>query len=99
MSRTGGWKLEKNCLVPIMSEMNAAPDNLLEMIHCNCSAACKTLHCSCKRYGLPCHAVCGLCQLETCDNPHNQSLEEGNKCEMAVISKETGHTRTYIYIF
>ena len=27
-----GWKLEENSLIPIMSEMNAAPDILLKMI-------------------------------------------------------------------
>jgi hypothetical protein len=74
-----GWKLEDNNLVPIMSEMNAAPDNLIKMIHCNRTTACKTPCCSCVGYGLPCHAVCGLCQLESYDNPYNQAIEEGEQ--------------------
>ena len=46
-----GWILQYNRLVPLISTMNAAPDNLLKIIHCNCSTACKTLCCSCRRYG------------------------------------------------
>ena len=37
-----GWKLLDNRFVPLMSRMNAAPDSLLQVIHCNCSTACKT---------------------------------------------------------
>ena len=76
-----GWKLEENSLIPIMSEMNAAPDILLKMIHCNCTTACTTLRCSCRRYGLPCHTVCGQCQLDECNNPYNQRTEEENDSE------------------
>ena len=65
-----GWKLEDNKLVPIMTEMKAAPDNLLKMIHCNCKKGCQP-RCSCRKYGLPCHAGCGPCQTDACDNPFN----------------------------
>ena len=47
-----GWFLQDNRLVLLMSTMNAAPDNMLKIIHCNCSTAGKTLRCSCRRYGL-----------------------------------------------
>ncbi len=65
-----------NVLVPIMSETNVAPDNLLKMIHCNCTTGCTTLRCSCRRYGLPGHTVCGQCQVELCSNPYNQHDSE-----------------------
>jgi len=71
-----GWKLLDNRFVPLMSRINAAPDSLLKVICCNCSTACKTLRCSCRRYRLPCTTVCGPCQLEECDNPHNKFLPE-----------------------
>ncbi len=71
-----GWRVEENVLVPIMSETNVAPDNLLKMIHCNCTTGCTTLRCSCRRYGLPCHTVCGQCQVELCSNPYNQHDSE-----------------------
>ena len=37
-----GWRLEDNQLIPIMSDMNAAPDTRLKMIHCNCTTGCNT---------------------------------------------------------
>ena len=74
--RNWEWNLQDNRLVPLMSTMNDAPDNLLKSIHCNCSTACKTLRCSCRRYGLPCTTICGPCQIEECDNPYNRFLPE-----------------------
>ncbi|KAJ8364405.1 hypothetical protein SKAU_G00132360 [Synaphobranchus kaupii] len=57
-----GWNLQDDRFIPLMTNMNAAPESLLKVIHCNCSTACKTLRCSCRRYGLPCTTVCGPCQ-------------------------------------
>ena len=66
-----GWKQENDQLIPIMTQNNAAPDELLKIIHCNCSGGCKSSRCSCRRYGLLCTAACGPCQTENCDNPNN----------------------------
>ena len=63
------WKLDNNQMVPIMTDMKAAPDNLLKMIHCNCESC--PPRCTCRRYGLPCHAGCGPCQTGHCDNIYN----------------------------
>ena len=72
--RNWGWILQDNRFVPLMSTMIAAPDNLLKIIHGNCSTACKTRRCSCIWYGLPCTTVCGPCQIEEYDNPYNRFL-------------------------
>ena len=66
-----GWKQENDQLIPVMTQNNAAPEKLLKIIHCNCSGGCKSPRCSCRRYELPCTAVCGPCQTENCDNPNN----------------------------
>ena len=58
-----GWNVENDQLILIMSQMTAVPDSLLKVIHCNCSNACKTFRCSCRKYGLPCNAACRPCQL------------------------------------
>ena len=71
-----GWKLEDNRFVPVMTEKTAAPKSLLQMVHCNCTTACRTPRCSCRGYGLPCTPACGPCQVENCENPHNQPLRE-----------------------
>ena len=68
-----GWKAENNQLVPIMTNKPAAPETLLRMVHCNCTTACRTPRCSCRGYGLPCTPACGACQVDNCENPHNQS--------------------------
>ena len=70
-----GWKLEANQLLPIMSTTRVAPENLLKMIHCNCTAACTTSRCSCRKYGLPCTSSYGKCQLESCDNPNEVEFD------------------------
>ncbi|KAG7158010.1 hypothetical protein Hamer_G014891 [Homarus americanus] len=69
------WKLEDNQFVPVMTKKTAVPENLLQMVHCNCTTACRT-RCSCRGYGLPCTPACGPCQIENCENPHNQPLQE-----------------------
>ena len=33
-----GWKVDNNLMVPIMTDMNAALDNILKMIYCNCES-------------------------------------------------------------
>lgn len=66
-----GWREEAGQLIPVMTEKNAAPDELLKIIHCNCSSSCKSSRCTCRRYSLPCTAVCGICQIANCDNPNN----------------------------
>ena len=71
-----GWGLEDNRFVPIMTAMNAAPDTLLKMIHCNCTTACDTPRCSCRKNELLCTSACGSCQVTFCDNPLNQASEE-----------------------
>jgi hypothetical protein len=71
-----GWSLKDNKFVPLMSSMSAAPDSLLKIIHCNCTSACKTLRCSCRKYGLSCNAACGQCQVNECENPENRFYEE-----------------------
>lgn len=37
-----GWKLEDNQFVPVMTNKAAAPERLLQMIHCNCTTPCQT---------------------------------------------------------
>jgi len=67
-----GWKLVDNNLKPIMTDKDAAPSQLLKMIHCNCKTACGTLRCSCRVYGLSCTHACGQCQVDVCENPYNR---------------------------
>ena len=44
-----GWTLQGERHMPIMMDNIPAPPTLLNIIHCNCSARCKTLGCSCRK--------------------------------------------------
>ena len=63
-----GFKVQGDKLIPIMMDKDHAPEVLLKMIHCNCSAGCNTLRYTCKKHGLDCTSVCGPCQEGNCDN-------------------------------
>jgi len=78
-----GWKAKTNQFIPVMNEMNAAPDSLLKVVHCrpNCTTGCSTQPCTCKTYGLPCTSACGQCQVQSCSNPFNQVLGDENENE------------------
>ena len=63
---------------PIMTDLNAAPDDILRFIRCNCSISkkspCNTNVCSCKRHGLPCVSACGNCNGVECENSVQQEV-------------------------
>jgi hypothetical protein len=63
-----GFKVQGDKLIPIMMDEDHAPEVLLKMIHCNCSAGCNTLRCTFKKHGLDCTSACGSCQEGNCDN-------------------------------
>ena len=79
-----GWRFAdaKNIMLPVMTEQDPAPHNLLKVIHCQCTTACLTLRCSCKKYGLACPSACGSCQLSQCSNMHAYSMQMTRMIQM-----------------
>ena len=67
-----GWRLEGNSLVPVMTDTEAAPHELLNVIRCGCRATSKNLcsgkQCSCRSNGLKCVAACEGCCGTECQN-------------------------------
>ena len=59
-----------------MTDLNAAPDNILCFIRCNCSISkkhpCSTNTCSCKKHGIVCVSACGNCSGIDCENWENE---------------------------
>ena len=59
-----------------MTDLNAAPDNILCFIRCNCNISkkrpCSTNSCSCKKHGLVCVSACGNCNEIDCENCENE---------------------------
>ncbi|XP_041368125.1 uncharacterized protein LOC121382658 [Gigantopelta aegis] len=71
-----GWDVHCERLVPIMMDKSPAPDILLQMIHCNCSAGCNTLRCSCRKHGMDFTSACGRCQDSNCDNMSQEPISD-----------------------
>ena len=70
--KSWGWRLEGVLLVPVMTNQEPAPVELLKVIRCNCQATPKSLcsgkQCSCRSNGLTCAAACGGCRGTECQN-------------------------------
>ena len=77
-----GWKVQGDTLVPLMMDTSPAPDALLKMVRCGCTAGCSTLKCSCKKHGLECTTACGHCQYQgNCDNMVQEPVSEDDEIE------------------
>ena len=69
-----------NYAKPIKFFKEIAPDDLLNVIRCNCKTTTKNPRgsrtCSCKRNGIPCVAACGDCRGIECNNRSDQNDED-----------------------
>ena len=57
-----GWEICDNCLLPIMANMEPAPDYLLRVIRCSCKQDCSAARCSCNKHGFTCTQACKECK-------------------------------------
>ena len=55
--------------------LQPAPDNILNIIKCNCKANCDSKRCTCRKSGLECSMACGECR-GMCSNGISQIEEE-----------------------
>lgn len=63
-----GWALTNNMLMPLKTDLKAAPDNLLNMIRCKCKQNCDSRKCTCRKNGLECSSGCAECRGLSCTN-------------------------------
>ncbi|KAK7088764.1 hypothetical protein V1264_022644 [Littorina saxatilis] len=70
-----GWKLEHGILVPVTTDLPAAPADVLKVIRCTCKSGCDTKRCSCRKHGLECTSGCGECRGVGCCNSPLPSFE------------------------
>ena len=67
-----GWKLDGTVLVPVMTDLDAAPESLLKFVRCKCNLSsknpCGSNICSCRKKGLKYVTACGDCRGESCKN-------------------------------
>ena len=69
------WIVKDKCHVPKMTDLPAAPVDLLSVIRCNCNKNCNLLRCSCRKNGLERTSVCGVCKVSTCQNSVDITVE------------------------
>lgn len=72
-----GWKIEQNKYLPVYTLDPVAPDDLLNLIYCNCKGNCGN-RCTCRKAALPCSHICGNCLGTSCSNcpEFNNDTEE-----------------------
>lgn len=67
-----GWRIENNLMAPVKTDLDPAPDWLLQVVRCNCKIdtrrPCGSRSCSCRKNGLNCVPACGGCHGQDCEN-------------------------------
>ena len=83
-----GCRKDGNILVPIMSDKEPAPFDLLKFIQCNCKLTtnnpCSSNVCTCRKHGISCMIACGNCKGQNCTNvkvikPELQSIDSDDE--------------------
>ena len=54
--------------MPLQTDKPAAPSEILDVIHCNCTKDCSTKSCTCRKYDLHYTPVCGEFRGVSCTN-------------------------------
>jgi hypothetical protein len=73
-----GWCLKGNKLIPVKTDLAAAPARLLKVIRCSCKVNCESRRCTCKKHGLQCSYACGECRGIDCSNKSESLLGDIN---------------------
>lgn len=63
-----GWKLDSGYYFPIMTDQDAGPQDILQIIRCSCKGSCDTNRCTCRKAGLHCTHLCKECNGLGCKN-------------------------------
>jgi len=80
-----GWKLVDGKYSPVETDLDPAPDNLLNILRCKCKSdtphACSSRICSCVKHGLRCVPACKHCYGELCQNVQPVVVEYTEKSD------------------
>ena len=76
-----GWKQAEDKFVPIRTDLEPAPPDILNIIHCKCKSLsqnqCGSNRCTCRKHGLKCVTTCEECRGDSCQNAQKVVLEDG----------------------
>ena len=70
-----GWYIQDGKYFPVLTDKDAAPVELLDVVKCNCKMGCGTRQCTCRKHGLDCTSACGHCR-GVCSNVANLEEDE-----------------------
>ncbi|CAH1959376.1 unnamed protein product [Acanthoscelides obtectus] len=76
-----GWTRQGNILIPIMSEADPAPKELLQEVSCGCQWPCKSKRYNCRKAGLKCNSACKVCRGKSCNNSKRWTATEHHDSE------------------
>ena len=76
-----GWKRSDGKLMPVLTDLPPAPDELLKMIRCNCRTDCNSMRCTCRKHNLKCSPACGNCKGSACTNSDTFMNEDEDEVE------------------
>ena len=68
-----GWKRRNDSFVPIMTDQEPGPSDLLKIVRCTCKEM-RDKCCSCRKAGLTCTSLCKECHGLFCNN--SEQIEE-----------------------
>ena len=71
-----GWKKSEGKLMPVLTDLPPAPDELLKIVRCNCHTDCSSMRCTCKKHNVKCSPACGNCRGLGCTNSDNLEDED-----------------------
>ena len=54
-----GWNDSEGVMMPICTEDEIAPEDLVTLVSCSCNGACSNNHCTCKKNNVACTDFCG----------------------------------------
>jgi len=80
-----GWYLESGRLAPIMTDIQPAHADMMNIVRCKCRAMCSTMSCSCRKRGHSCFSAREHCHGNSCTNVRSvsaiQAQEDAAGCE------------------
>ena len=88
-----GWKLRNDSFVPIMTDEEPGPSDLLKIVRCTCREM-SDKRCSCRKAGLTCTSSCKECRGLFCNNSEQIKETYNNN-----YFNESGDTRHFLDVF
>ena len=104
-----GWKVVDGQYLPIFTDCDPAPKDLMDVVKCKCKTdtkrPCSSQLCSCVKHGVPCLAACKHCNGAQCANAgetvgveDGDILEDYDDLESDIYTEDTLHQHDDIFL-